>query len=67
MPMEARVAYVLSQVASMNAELAGMQLANRLDQDCDRRLTYEPSDFYDLPNKYQLGCNTILQYLMDGN
>lgn len=57
-------AFIASQVACMQAEIAAMQAENDRDKFSGvRTLSYSPTDFRELVNRYQLGHNDVLTYL----
>lgn len=58
----ARAAFVIAQAACMHAELAAMQAANRANP---AQPPYKERDFLDLPNKYLVGHNAVIEYMME--
>lgn len=65
MDKESRVAFIQSQCSCMNAELVSMQVANEEDRQAGRPLTYASHDFCALPDRFGLGHNTVVSYLLD--
>jgi hypothetical protein len=65
MTTEEKVAYVLSQVACMNAELEGMKVSNSERAREGKAFAYDEKAFNDLPIRYGLTHNQVLAYLMD--
>lgn len=63
MDAAARAAFVQSQAACMNAELAAMQAANLERVSNGHSIAYDEAAFLALPDKYQLGWNTVIEYL----
>ena len=64
MPMEARVAHVLSQIACMNAKLECMKAQSLIDAKYeDKPPTYTPIDFENLPYDFGLGSYDVIKYL----
>lgn len=59
----ARVAFVQAQTVCAMAELMGMAAANaQHPQD----QPYTHADFVAVPDTYQIGWNTVINYLRDG-
>jgi hypothetical protein len=61
MTPEQQAAYILSQVACMQAELAAMQVANQAAGSVGT-LKYSEQDFLDLPLKYGVHHNAVIGY-----
>lgn len=61
-----RAAYVIAQAATTMCELQGMILANKLDEQFGRPLTFPPSRFFELPENQMLTHNQVLTYLRGG-
>lgn len=62
-----RVAFVQAQVACMLAELEGMKAANREAAASGRSPDYHPSDFFALPDRYTVGHNAVIAFLVAGD
>ena len=59
-------AFLASQVACMQVEIAAMQARNDLDRSLGfSTLTYSPADFRELVNKFGLGHNDVITYLRE--
>jgi hypothetical protein len=63
MTPEQRAAFLMSQVACMQATLAGMQARNMADRAAGRPVTHQPHEFDALPDQYGLGHNSAITYL----
>ena len=59
----ARAAFLMTQAACMQAEMAAMQTQNAMDAHDGRPWTYAPSDFEALPDRYGLSHNAAIEYL----
>lgn len=65
MTAEQKAAYVNAQAASMLAELESMKAANQLREYRGEAQAWTEEDFYGLPDKYGLGCNTVMLFFRD--
>lgn len=65
MDSAAKAAFITSQCACMQAEIACMQEQNKLDKEAGLANTHPPHAFMDLPNRYGLGHNAVLSFLME--
>lgn len=65
MDKEARAAFIISQAACMQTEMAAMQMRNVLDNFAGRPLSHTPEDFDALPDRYGLGHNAVISYLSE--
>jgi hypothetical protein len=62
----ARCAFVHAQVACMMAELEAMKVANLVAQSVGATvMPYGAEAFRHLPDNYNLGWNTLMEYLRD--
>lgn len=61
-----RAAFLIAQAACMAAELAAMQERNRVDIIAGRGVTHGPADMEGLVDKYGLGHNTAVTWLLGG-
>ena len=61
---EMKVAFVLSQVAMFNAEIAQMQAENQHRIACGYSVAYADDGFQEVINRYSgtLGHNAVLEY-----
>lgn len=59
----AKAAFIASQAACLQADIAAMQCQNSLDLKADRPITHPPHEFEALINKYGLGHNDVIVYL----
>lgn len=57
-----RAAFIISQVACLQAELAAMQVANHAAASVGT-LKYSEQDFLDLPVKYGMHHNAVVGFL----
>lgn len=64
MDAQARAAFIISQSACMQAELAAMEERNRTARRSGARPSHGPADFEALPDRYGLGHNSVVTYLM---
>lgn len=63
MNAEQRVAFILSQVACMNAELEAMKVANLECASAGRAPVYNQNHFLQLADTYGLGHNSVVAFL----
>jgi hypothetical protein len=59
-----RAAFILSQIACMQAEMAAMQVANEAAASVGT-LKYSEQDFLALPLKYGVHHNAVVEFLRD--
>jgi len=60
---EDRGAFIMSQVACMQARLTAMTAQNIADEMAGRPLTYLPQHFDALPDQFGLGHNAVVTFL----
>lgn len=60
-----KAAFITSQAACLQAEVAAMQQQNSEDLSAGRPLSYHSHNFMELIDKYGLGHNTVLGYLQE--
>jgi len=65
MKLEAKIAFVNSQTAAMLAELEGMKAMNIERMRNDYALAYGEQAFVDLPVRFGLSHNQVIDYLRD--
>ena len=65
MDMVARAAFITAQAACCNATLIAMQEQNTQDRAVDRPVSFQPHDFEAVPDRFQLGWNSVLTYLQE--
>jgi hypothetical protein len=58
-----RAAFIISQAACANAEIAAMQAANQERLAEGLALAYGPDAFRDIEKIYHIGHNAVLEYL----
>ena len=61
---EQRYAYVLAQIACMNAEIAGMQALNAHRIHRGETIAYLDDAFIEVINRYGLGHNAVITTLL---
>jgi hypothetical protein len=59
----ARAAFIISQAACANAEVAAMQAANQRQISEGKALLHGPEDFRNVERIYHIGHNAVLEYL----
>lgn len=62
----ARVVFVQAQTVCAMAELEAMKAANAEAARCNQLPTYSPSDFRQVPDNFQIGWNSVIEYLREG-
>lgn len=60
---EARVAFVLAQVACAHAELAAMQAENQHRLSLGHTIAYDHAAFMRVQTDYMIGHNVVVEYL----
>lgn len=60
MTSEQKAAFIIAQAACAAAEIAAMQVENQRRAQTDGRIGYGWADFMSIPDKYELGHNTVL-------
>lgn len=67
MDEQAKAAFILSQVAMMNARIAGMQAENNQRIHLQQAMAYIEADFAAVEREYAttLGYNAVLLYFRD--
>jgi len=65
MTLEAKIAYINAQTAAMLAELEGMKALNVERTRNDFALAYGEKEFMDLPARFGLTHNQVIEYLRD--
>jgi len=61
----AKAAFITAQAACCNARLMAMQMQNTCDMAAGRPITYQPYQFENVPNDFQLGHNDVISYLTE--
>ncbi len=67
MTPEQAAAFVLSQTALLNAEVAGMLAENDYRLHRGETVAYRDEDFEEVRQKYQLGYNAVQQIFREAN
>lgn len=60
MSPEQKAAYIMSQAAMLNAEIAGMQAENAYWAHIGQGPRYMEQDFRNAMARYAIGCNDVL-------
>ncbi len=63
MDREQRIAFVNTQIVCANCELAAMHVANMESHKAGGAMVYHEKDFLELPNRYMIGHNAVIDYL----
>lgn len=62
----ARVAFVQAQTVCAMAEIEAMKAANRQREIVDASPAYTEDDFRNVPGRFQISWNTVIEYLREG-
>jgi hypothetical protein len=62
----ARVAFVQAQTVCALAEIEGMKAENQHRLSLGHSIAYDHAAFMAVPDTYQIGWNTVIDYLRDG-
>lgn len=65
MDHEARIAFILSQIACANIEAMGMVAENKQRESMQQSLAYVGDDFQRLPETYGIDHNSVIEYLRE--
>lgn len=65
MDSAAKAAFIASQAACLQADIAAMQCQNEMDVGAGRPRSHHPHDFEALIDRYGLGHNDVLAYLQE--
>lgn len=65
MDTQARSAFIIAQAACANAEIAAMQASNASALQAGLLQPYTHNDFMQVPNKYHIGWNDVIEYLRE--
>jgi len=63
MSPEARIAFVLAQVACANADIAGMQAENQHRLSLGHTIAHDHAAFLAVQDRYMIGHNAVIEYL----
>jgi hypothetical protein len=63
MDIQARAAFIVAQSACCQARLAAMTEQNTADRAAGLPASYQPHDFENVPDQFQLGWNAVIEYL----
>jgi hypothetical protein len=66
MDHDARVAFVQAQTVCAQAELFAMVAHNQAALHEGKPPFFNKDDFMAVPDRYQIGWNTVIEYLRDG-